>query len=97
MQSCENDATICWGKWSLLSQEVASALAYSDYDYTFVLGEGRHSLIHGGAIFSELLRLWRDYTKKLDAIFESARLAIERSLVNFIFNFCLGLQMSITL
>jgi hypothetical protein len=31
--------------------------------------------------------LWRDYTKKLDAIFASARLAIERSLVNFISTF----------
>ncbi|MND00150.1 hypothetical protein D3C83_186630 [compost metagenome] len=44
----------------LANQAVASALAYRRYDYRLEIGEGGHSLVHGGAIFPETLRwLWR--------------------------------------
>ncbi len=65
LQSGAKDANVYWGNWALINQEMASALAYSDYDYKFVFGEGGHSLVHGGAIFPDTLRwLWRDYPKK---------------------------------
>jgi hypothetical protein len=40
---------------------MASALAWSGYDYRFEFGTGGHNLDHGGAIFADSLRwLWRD-------------------------------------
>jgi asparagine synthetase B (glutamine-hydrolysing) len=37
-------------------------LEYRGYDYKFVLGEGGHSIEHGGAILPETLEwLWRDH------------------------------------
>jgi hypothetical protein len=48
------------GSWPLGNQEVAAALAYPEYDYQFVYGEGGHTLKHGGSIFPDTLRrLWR--------------------------------------
>ena len=37
----------------IANQDMAAALAYRDYDYQFVFGEGSHTLKHGGAIFPE--------------------------------------------
>lgn len=60
LQSGTGDLDVIFGNWPLANREMAAALAYRDYDFKFVMGEGRHSLKHGGAIFPETLRwLWR--------------------------------------
>ena len=56
MQSGENDIDGLFGNWPLANKEVASALAFSGYDYRFEFGEGGHSLAHGGALFAESIR-----------------------------------------
>ncbi len=62
LQTGAADLDVVFGNWPLANREMAAALAYRDYDYQFVFGEGRHSLKHGGAIFPDTLRwLWRDY------------------------------------
>ncbi len=48
------------GNWPLANQEMAASLAFRDYDYKFVFGEGGHNGQHGGAILPDSLRwLWR--------------------------------------
>jgi enterochelin esterase family protein len=60
LQSGSHDLDIVFGNWPLANQAMASALAYREYDYQFVFGEGYHSLSHGGAILPDTLRwLWR--------------------------------------
>ena len=62
LQSGEKDVDVIFGSWPIANQDMAAALAYREYDYQFVFGEGYHSLKHGGAIFPDTLRwLWRDY------------------------------------
>jgi enterochelin esterase family protein len=62
LQSGERDLDILFGCWPLANRELASALEYRGYDHRFVMGEGGHSLAHGGALFAETLRwLWRDW------------------------------------
>jgi enterochelin esterase-like enzyme len=62
LQSGSRDLNVAAGNWSLANQEMAAALAYQQYDYQFVFGEGGHSLKHGASIFPDTLRwLWRDY------------------------------------
>ncbi|MCA9887425.1 MAG: esterase family protein [Anaerolineae bacterium] len=64
LQSGEKDLNVIFGNWPIANQDMAAALAYREYDYQFVFGEGYHSLKHGGAIFPDTLRwLWRDYQK----------------------------------
>jgi enterochelin esterase family protein len=61
LQTGTHDLDVVYGNWPLANQAMAAALAYRGYDYQFVLGEGGHSLAHGGAIFPETMRwLWRD-------------------------------------
>ncbi|MEZ4668430.1 MAG: alpha/beta hydrolase-fold protein [Anaerolineae bacterium] len=63
LQTGSNDLDIVYGNWVLANQDMASALAYREYDYQFVLGEGGHTLKHGAAIFPDTMRwLWRDYS-----------------------------------
>ena len=51
-----------FGSWPIANHDVAAALAYREYDYEFVYGEGGHTLMHGGALLPDTLRwLWRDY------------------------------------
>ena len=65
LQSGTQDLNIIFGNWPLANQEMAAALAYRDYDYQFVFGEGGHSGKHGAAIFPDVLRwLWRDWPRK---------------------------------
>lgn len=62
LQDGENDLDNLHGNWPLSNRQMAAALAFSEYDYKFVLGDGRHSGKHGGAIFPDTLRwLWRDW------------------------------------
>jgi enterochelin esterase-like enzyme len=61
LQTGARDLDILFGDWVLANRLVASALAYRGYDHQLVVGEGGHSLAHGGAIFPDTLRwLWRD-------------------------------------
>jgi len=61
LQTGADDLDILFGNWVLANRVLADALAYRDYDHLLVVGEGGHSLAHGGAIFPDTLRwLWRD-------------------------------------
>jgi len=62
LQDGSKDLDIILGNLVIANQDMVSALAYREYDYQFVFGEGGHTLKHGGAIFPETMRwLWRDY------------------------------------
>ena len=62
LQEGENDLDNLHGNWPLANQQMAAALKFAGYDYQFVLGTGKHSGRHGGAIFPETLRwIWRDW------------------------------------
>jgi enterochelin esterase family protein len=62
LQTGRHDLDVVFGNWPIANQDMAAALAYKGYDYQLVLGEGGHSLAHGGALFPETMRwLWRDY------------------------------------
>jgi len=61
LQAGSNDADIIWGSWKVANEQMAAALKFRKYDVKFVLGQGGHSLKHGGAIFPETMRwLWKD-------------------------------------
>ncbi|MES3021487.1 MAG: alpha/beta hydrolase-fold protein [Pseudomonadota bacterium] len=60
LQSGSFDLDITFGNWELANRTLASALAYRGYAHQLVIGEGGHSLGHGGAIIHETLQwLWR--------------------------------------
>jgi enterochelin esterase-like enzyme len=62
LQDGSNDLDNNNGNWFLANQQMAKALAFRGYDYTFVTGEGFHSGKHLAAIMPDALRwLWRDY------------------------------------
>lgn len=64
LQSGSQDFNLIFGNWMLATQQMASALDYAGYDYQLVIGEGGHTLKHGGSIFPDTLRwLWRDYPR----------------------------------
>ena len=64
LQTGTHDLDVVFGNWVIANQDMAAALAYKAYDYQFMLGEGGHSLAHGGAIFPDTMRwLWRDYPR----------------------------------
>ena len=47
--------------WPLANRQMAAALKFAGYDYQFVMGDGKHSGKHGGAILPDSLRwLWRE-------------------------------------
>jgi enterochelin esterase family protein len=60
LQDGENDLNVASGNWWLANLQMADALKFAGYDFTFVGGHGFHSLVHGQAIFPDSLRwLWR--------------------------------------
>jgi enterochelin esterase-like enzyme len=62
LQDGANDLDNANGNWPLANQTLAKSLAFKDYDYRFVYGNGFHSDRHGRAILPDSLRwLWRDY------------------------------------
>ena len=64
LQEGMNDLDNLHGHWPLGNKEMAAALEFKDYDYKFVMGTGRHSGSHGGAILPEALQwLWRDHSE----------------------------------
>ena len=61
LQAGANDLDNEHGNWPLANQEMAAALKFMKYDFEFVMGDGKHSPKHGGAVLPESLRwLWRD-------------------------------------
>ncbi len=63
LQSGRFDLDITFGNWELANRTVDSALAYRAYEHQLVIGEGGHSLKHGGAIIDQTLEwLWSDAT-----------------------------------
>lgn len=60
-----NDLNNLHGDWPLANQQMASALRFAGYDYTFVMGEGGHNTRHAGALLPDALRwLWRQESVK---------------------------------
>lgn len=60
LQDGEADRDNQYGNWWLANLQMAAALRYRGYDYTFVGGSGEHDGLHGGAILPDSLRwLWR--------------------------------------
>ena len=65
LQDGENDLDNEHGNWPLANREMATALKFAKYDHQFVMGTGKHSGAHGGAILPESLKwLWRDELPK---------------------------------
>lgn len=61
LQTGQHDLNILFGDWVQANLTLASALAYRGYDHRLAVGDGGHSLVHGGAILPDTLRwLWRD-------------------------------------
>ena len=59
LQTGRHDLNIVFGDWVQANRSLASALAYRGYDQRLVIGQGGHSLAHGGAILPDTLRwLW---------------------------------------
>lgn len=69
LQDGSNDLDNEHGNWWLSNLQMDKALAFMNYDYRFVAGQGTHSQKHGGAILPDSLRwLWRDHvTGKADS------------------------------
>ena len=62
LQDGERDNNIYAGSWWIANQDMASALEFAGYDYTFVKGTEAHNSRHGAAILPEAMRwLWRGY------------------------------------
>jgi enterochelin esterase family protein len=65
LQDGVNDLDNVFGNWWLANLQMAAALKYKGYDYTYVEGKGDHSGAHGGSIFPDTMRwLWSDVVKK---------------------------------
>ncbi len=59
LQSGEHDLNIVFGNWLLANRALAAALAYRGYAHHLEIGQGGHSLRHGGAMLADGLRwLW---------------------------------------
>jgi enterochelin esterase-like enzyme len=60
LQSGLKDLDIIFGSWLIANQDMAAALAYREYDYRFIVGDGGHSAKHAAAVLPEAMRwLWR--------------------------------------
>jgi len=62
LQDGKNDQNIYSGHWFIGNQDLASALEYAGYDFTFTIGTEGHNAVHGSSILPDALRwLWRDH------------------------------------
>jgi len=62
LQDGSNDLDNEHGNWPLANRQMEAALKFAKYDHQLVMGTGRHSGRHGGAIFPDTMRwLWRDW------------------------------------
>ncbi len=61
LQDGSGDLNNRFGNWWLANQQMASALEFRNYDFTFVTGTGGHNGKHGGAVLPEALKwLWSE-------------------------------------
>lgn len=66
-QTGRRDAAVVFGDLMIANQDMAAALRYRFYDHTFFVGEGGHTLRHGGSVFPRTLRwIWRDHPLTAD-------------------------------
>ncbi|MCX6366704.1 MAG: alpha/beta hydrolase-fold protein [Armatimonadetes bacterium] len=64
LQDGANDLDNKAGSWPLANQDMAKALAFGQYDFKFIFGNGFHGDRHGRATLPDALRwLWRDLKK----------------------------------
>jgi gluconolactonase len=64
MQDGRADNNSYAGNWFIGNQDIFSALEFSGYESTFIIGTEGHNAKHGGAIFPDALRwLWKEYPK----------------------------------
>ena len=62
LQEGENDLDNLHGNWPLANRQMEAALKFAKYDHHLVMGTGKHSGRHGGAIFPDTMRwIWRDW------------------------------------
>jgi enterochelin esterase-like enzyme len=60
LQDGSSDLDNPYGNWPLANQQMAKALEFMKYDFTFTLGDGSHNSKHGASIFPEAMKwLWR--------------------------------------
>lgn len=61
LQTGVRDLDIVFGHWVQANRTIAAALDYCGIEHRLVVGDGGHSLAHGGALFPDTLRwLWRE-------------------------------------
>ncbi|MDM4766313.1 alpha/beta hydrolase-fold protein [Pelomonas sp. SE-A7] len=56
LQTGEHDLDIVFGHWPSANRDMAAALSYRGIPHRLVVGEGGHSLAHGGALLPATLR-----------------------------------------
>ncbi len=62
LQDGKNDLDIYSGSWWVGNQDMAAALNFAGYEYTFVTGEGVHDTKHGAQVLPDALRyVWKGY------------------------------------
>lgn len=60
LQDGSHDLDNPYGNWPLANQQMARALEFMKYDFTFVFGDGAHNSKHGASVFPEAMKwLWR--------------------------------------
>jgi enterochelin esterase-like enzyme len=66
LQDGSSDLDNANGNWPLANQTLAKSLAFKNYDYKFVYGQGFHSGKHGRAILPDTLRwVWRGWESEV--------------------------------
>lgn len=69
LQDGTNDQHIFAGSWYIGNQDMASALAYSGYETTFVVGTESHNSRHGSAILPDAMRwLWQGWPNQIGQV-----------------------------
>ncbi|MBV6500186.1 MAG: hypothetical protein CJBNEKGG_02656 [Prosthecobacter sp.] len=60
LQDGSGDLDNPFGSWPVANRQMAAALAFMKYDYTFTFGDGAHNSKHGASLFPEAMKwLWR--------------------------------------
>ena len=64
LQDGSSDLDNPYGNWPLANQQMAKALAFMKYDFTFTFGDGAHNSKHGASILPEAMKwLWMGKSK----------------------------------
>ena len=60
LQDGSGDIDNTFGNWPIANRQMAAALAFMKYDFTFTFGDGAHNSKHGASLFPEAMKwLWR--------------------------------------